>query len=374
MASEMLYPVMPAYLRSIGFSIVAIGLLEGLAEAVAGLSKGYFGKLSDHKGRRVPFVQLGYSLSALSKPLMALLIQPLWIFFARTIDRLGKGIRTGARDALLSSETTPEHKGRVFGFHRSWDTIGAVLGPAAALIYLYFRPGEYRTLFLVAFLPGVLAILLTFKLKESKVSQEVRTGGVSFFSFMSYWKISPLKYRQITIGFLLFALINSSDIFLLLRMKDIGLNDTQTIGVYIFYNLVYALLSYPVGILADKIGFRKMFVFGLSLFVLVYIGFGVFPGFYSFALFFFLYGLYAAATEGVSKAWISNVVKREDTATAIGAYTAFQSICLLLASTLAGLIWTYFGAATLFIWSGALAAVIVVYFLRLMPSPRPNLG
>ena len=151
MASEMLYPVMPAYLRSIGFSIVAIGLLEGLAEAVAGLSKGYFGKLSDHKGRRVPFVQLGYSLSALSKPLMALLIQSLWIFFARTIDRLGKGIRTGARDALLSSETTPEHKGRVFGFHRSWDTIGAVLGPAAALIYLYFRPGEYRTLFFGSF-------------------------------------------------------------------------------------------------------------------------------------------------------------------------------------------------------------------------------
>ena len=117
MASEMLYPIMPIYLKSIGFSIVLIGILEGVAEAVAGLSKGYFGKMSDITGKRVPFVQLGYSLSALSKPMMAMFIYPLWIFFARTIDRFGKGIRTGARDAILSDEATPETKGKVFGFH-----------------------------------------------------------------------------------------------------------------------------------------------------------------------------------------------------------------------------------------------------------------
>ena len=119
MASEMLYPIMPIYLKSIGFSIVLIGLLEGIAEATAGISKGYFGKLSDVSGKRKPFVQLGYALSAISKPMMAMFIFPLWIFLSRTLDRFGKGIRTGARDAMLSDEATPETKGKIFGFHRS---------------------------------------------------------------------------------------------------------------------------------------------------------------------------------------------------------------------------------------------------------------
>ena len=136
MASEMLYPVMPVFLRSIGFSFLLIGILEGCAEATAGLSKGYFGKRSDILGKRLPFVQLGYGLSAISKPMMALFIYPLWIFLARTLDRLGKGLRTGARDAMLSDECEKENKGKVFGFHRSMDTLGAVIGPAIALIFL----------------------------------------------------------------------------------------------------------------------------------------------------------------------------------------------------------------------------------------------
>ena len=134
MASEMLYPIMPIYLKTIGFSVVLIGILEGIAEATAGLSKGYFGKLSDTTGKRVMFVQIGYTLSALSKPMMAIFVYPIWVFFARTIDRFGKGIRTGAREALLSDEATLLTKGRIFGFHRSMDTTGAVLGPALAIL------------------------------------------------------------------------------------------------------------------------------------------------------------------------------------------------------------------------------------------------
>ena len=124
----MLYPIMPVYLKSIGFSVVLIGILEGVAEATAGISKGYFGRLSDISGKRAPFVRFGYSLSAISKPMMAIFISPFWIFFARTIDRFGKGIRTGARDAILSDEATPETKGRVFGFHRALDTFGTEHG------------------------------------------------------------------------------------------------------------------------------------------------------------------------------------------------------------------------------------------------------
>ena len=168
MASEMLYPVMPVFLRSIGFSVLLIGILEGFAEATAGLSKSYFGRKSDKTGNRLPFVRIGYALSAISKPMMAAFVYPLWIFLARTTDRLGKGIRTAARDAMLSDECTHENKGKVFGFHRSMDTLGAVIGPAIALLFLYFYPGQYKLLFLLAFLPGMVAVFATLFIKEKK--------------------------------------------------------------------------------------------------------------------------------------------------------------------------------------------------------------
>jgi MFS family permease len=199
----MLYPVMPIFLKSIGFSMILIGVLEGLAEAVAGLSKGYFGNLSDATGKRLPFVRYGYLLSAISKPMMAIFTFPVWIFMARTTDRLGKGIRTGARDAILSDEATPQTKGQVFGFHRSLDTLGAVLGPALALIFLFFLPGKYRALFFVAFIPGLIAILFTFFLKEKRKETISEIRKISFLNFISYWKTSPALYRKLVAGLLL---------------------------------------------------------------------------------------------------------------------------------------------------------------------------
>ncbi|MFV5686010.1 MFS transporter [Flavobacterium sp. GB2R13] len=361
-ASEMLYPIMPIYLKSIGFSIVLIGVLEGFAEALAGLSKGYFGKLSDNSGKRVPFVRLGYTLSAISKPMMAVFIFPMWIFFARSIDRFGKGIRTGARDAILSDEATPETKGKIFGFHRSMDTLGAVLGPVIALIYLYFYPQQYKTLFYIAFIPGLLAVFASFLLKDKTQKHLAKKKPTPFFSFLNYWKTSPAQYRKVVIGLLAFALFNSSDIFLLLKAKQAGLNDTNVIGIYIFYNLVYALCSFPIGILADKIGLKKMFLFGISLFAIVYFGMAFSKNSCTIALLFFIYGVYAAATEGISKAWISNISDKKDTATAIGTYSGFQSICALIASSLAGIIWYQFGANTTFMITGIMTILVIIYF------------
>ena len=361
-ASEMLYPIMPLYLKSIGFSIVLIGVLEGVAEATAGLSKGYFGKLSDNTGKRVPFVQLGYALSTISKPMMALFIYPLWIFFARTVDRFGKGIRTGARDAMLSDEATPETKGKIFGFHRSMDTFGAVLGPAFALLYLYYHPQNYKTLFYIAFIPGCLSILASFFLKDkNKTSIKVKKA-TPFFSFIKYWKDSPIIYRKVVFGLLAFTLFNSSDVFLLLKAKQAGLSDTMVIGVYIFYNLIFALCAFPIGIIADKIGLKKMFVFGLSIFAIVYFGIGFSTNVYIIFGLFALYGIYAAATDGISKAWISNITDKKDTATAIGTFAGFQSICTMLASSLAGLIWYQFGAMATFIITATASALIILYF------------
>lgn len=361
-ASEMLYPIMPIYLKSIGFSIVLIGILEGVAEATAGLSKGYFGKLSDNTGKRVPFVQLGYAFSAISKPMMAVFIYPLWIFFARTVDRFGKGIRTGARDALLSDEATPETKGKIFGFHRSVDTFGAVLGPTFALLYLYYHPQNYKTLFFIAFIPGCLSILASFFLKDkNKTSIKVKKA-TPFFSFIKYWKDSPIIYRKVVFGLLAFTLFNSSDVFLLLKAKQAGLSDTMVIGVYIFYNLIFALSAFPIGIIADKIGLKKMFVFGLSIFAIVYFGIGFSTNVYIIFGLFALYGIYAAATDGISKAWISNITDKKDTATAIGTFAGFQSICTMLASSLAGLIWYQFGAMATFMITAIATALIILYF------------
>ena len=368
-ASEMLYPIMPIYLKSIGFSIVLIGILEGVAEATAGLSKGYYGKLSDNSRKRVPFVQIGYTLSAISKPMMAIFIFPLWIFFARTIDRFGKGIRTGARDAILSDEATTETKGKVFGFHRSMDTLGAVIGPSLALLYLYYFPENYKTLFFIAFIPGLLAVLASFLLKEKRGNDHKPKVATPLFSFITYWKVSPIAYKKLVIGLLAFTLFNSSDVFLLLKAKQSGLDDTMVIGVYIFYNLIYALFAFPIGIMADKIGLKKVFVIGLVLFSVVYFGMSANTNLYLFFVLFFLYGIYASATEGISKAWISNITDKKDTATAIGTFSGFQSICTMLASSLAGLIWFQFGATMTFLVSAS-ATLLVILYMVTIPKPE----
>jgi MFS family permease len=359
---------MPIYLKTIGFSVVLIGILEGVAEAIAGLSKGYFGKLSDSTGKRVPFVQLGYALSAISKPMMVAFVYPLWIFTARTLDRFGKGLRTGARDAILSDEATTKTKGKVFGFHRSMDTFGAVIGPSLALLYLYYFPEDYKTLFLFTIIPGLFAFIASLLLKDKKTTGAKYKTPVNFFSFINYWKESPAVYRKLIIGLLVFTLFNSSDVFLLLKAKQSGLDDTMIIGMYIFYNLIYALFAFPIGIIADNVGLKTIFITGLALFSAVYFGMSVNTNLYLFFTLFFLYGIYSAATEGISKAWISNITNKKDTATAIGTFTGLQSICTMLASSLTGLIWFYFDSGTAFMTT-AIATVLVMFYLITIPKP-----
>jgi len=302
----------------------------------------------------------GYTLSAISKPLMALFTFPLWIFFVRTLDRLGKGVRTGARDAMLSDESTRENKGKVFGFHRALDTAGAAAGPFAALIFLHFYPEQYKWLFIIAVVPGIIAILLTFLLKDKQknVSEKKSPG---FFSFILYWKQSSSHFKLLVAGLLMFTLFNSSDAFLLLSVKSKGFSDTYMIGAYIFYNLVYALLSFPIGIMADRFGLARTLIMGLLVFAAVYLlmGFAVLS--WQFIALFGLYAFYAASTEGISKALISNIAAKDKTATAIGFYTSFASIFTMLSSSLAGLIWYTMGMKTMFIISGIGVFCVAIY-------------
>ncbi|TGM31073.1 MFS transporter [Leptospira biflexa] len=361
-ASEMLYPILPIYLRSIGYSVIFIGFLEGIAELIAGYSKGYFGNLSDLHGRRVPFVRLGYFLSSISKPLLVMSQLPGIVLFARTLDRMGKGVRTGARDALLSEEATPTTKAQIFGFHRSFDTLGAVLGPSIALVFLVVYPNQYVLLFYLAVVPGLISVGLTFLLKETITKEKKLTNSLTLFSYLSYWKESNPNYRKLVFGLIVFAFWNSSDVFLILKAKEVGLGDSYVIGIYIFYNLVYAIFAYPLGILADRVGFKKMFLFGLFLFVLVYFLMGFAQKLEWVVIAFFLYGIYASATEGISKAWISNLVPKEEVGTAIGFFSGLQSVSLFFASLIAGWIWFLFGAPVTFFVTGVIALLVLIYF------------
>ena len=267
---------------------------------------------------------------------------------------------------MLSAETTTEFKGRVFGFHRAFDTAGAAIGPFAALIFLMVYPAQYKTLFYLSIIPGAFAVAATFLVKENKKlvpaisSAPVARPGL--FTFLRYWKTAPHEFRLLVSGLLFFTLMNSSDVLLLLMMHHQGANDQQVIGVYIFYNLVYACMSYPMGALGDKIGLKTIFITGLILFAVVYGGIIFAASVPALLLLFFIYGLYAASTEGISKAWISNIVSKNEVATAIGFYTGMQSVCTLLASSLAGWLWYAYSPSLTFGVSASGACLTALFF------------
>lgn len=363
-ASEMLLPIMPIYLKSIGFSVLYIGVLEGLAEAISSLSKGYFGKISDQTGKRSIFVKWGYGLSAVAKPMLVLFGKSsIWVLFSRSLERLGKGIRTAPRDAILADESAHGDRGKVFGFHRAMDTIGAAIGPAIALTYLYYHKEQYKSLFYISFFPGILVVLLTLFIKDkSNKAEAPKKEKVRFFSQFKYWSVSGSSYRALVGGLLFFALFNSADAFLILKMKEAGLGDTTVILIYIFYNLVFALAAFPIGILGDKIGLKPMMLIGLVVFALVYSGMAFATGTMAFACLFFAYGLYYAFTDGISKAWISKTCDKKDVGTALGVFSGLQNICALLASSIAGLVWYKFGSVYVFM-VGAIAATLTAIYL-----------
>jgi MFS family permease len=349
-SSEMLYPIIPLYLQQIGYGSVLIGILEGIAECVAGLSKIYMGSLSDSFQRRLPFVQLGYALSVLSRPLIGLTSIVGLIFLGRSLDRTGKGIRSGARDALLGDESTETTRAEVFGLHRSMDTAGAVLGPIVAIVYLYYNPEDYRSLFLITLIPGIVALFFTFQIKEKKRT----TNPVKTFSIrkhFSYFKQAPSPYLKLLIPLLLFALVNSSDMFLLMRAKQIGMGERDV------------LLLYLVGKLADRIGHMKILILGLLIYALSYILFASFNDVWITVTVFIFYGLFYAFTQGIIKALLISRVPSNEKSSAIGFYEGMNSFGLLIANGLAGWIWFQFGSQAMLLYSSIVTFIVILLLL-----------
>ncbi len=358
-ASEMLYPIVPLFLTvTLGASMAVVGIIEGIAAITAGVLKGYFGLLSDKIGKRSIFVKWGYGLSAIVKSLPGIFPFISSVIFYRTVDRIGKGIRTAPRDALLSAEAK-ENSGAVFGFHRGMDTLGAVIGPLVALLILYFIPGDYRIIFLVAIIPSISAIYLTFKVKDPNSIKK----SVHKKHYKAFWEQAPAGYKKLLLLITLFSLANSSDVFLILKSKAVSGSDTTAILGYVFYNFIYAVLSYPIGILSDKFGKKNIFTFGILVFSIVYFGFASSPGFLIIWALFALYGLYSASTEGVSKAWISDLIKPEFQGTAMGLFTLVTSLALMFGSLIAGILWDLYGVQFPFFLSAILSLIIAVIFI-----------
>ncbi len=360
MASEMLYPITPIFLTTVlGASMAVVGMIEGLAEFTAGILKGYFGRVSDKKGKRSIFVTLGYGISALSKPLPGIFPFISTVVFSRVTDRIGKGIRTAPRDALLASYSNENNTGAIFGFHRGMDTLGAALGPFAALILLHFYPNDFTLIFLVAFIPSIAAVTFTFLIKDKSIQKKEKVKG----SYKDFWVTAPAQYKSMIVLITIFSLVNSSDVFLILKSQNISHSSFLAILGYIFYNLVYAFSSYPMGKLSDNFGKRNIFITGLFIFSLVYIGFALSSDFYFVWILFALYGIYAAATEGVAKAWVSDLIPDQVRGTGIGLLTMLSSIAMMIGSFIAGFLWDQFGAQVPFLISSVVSCLIAIIFL-----------
>lgn len=368
-SSEMLYPVMPLFITAVlGAPVSAVGLIEGCAEATASLLNAASGYWSDHFKKRKPFVLWGYSLSAVSKPLMALAFGWPMVLLARITDRAGKGLRGSARDAIIAASTNEKHRGKAFGLHRAMDTLGAAIGPAVALVLLSGFGLGYRTVFLLAFVPAAAGVWVLAKYVKEPAAPpaEKQTARVPFFKSLK--TLSP-ELKTFLAYYAVFALGNSSDVFLLLKAKNTGFSVTHVVLAYIGYNLVYALCAAPAGWLSDKLGRKKTLAFGMCIFAAVYAGFALAKSPAAIWILFAVYGFYAAFNEGIAKALVTDISGQHNRATALGSFAALAGIMALFTSVLAGLLWDFVSPSAPFVLGALCAAVSALLIARMKTAP-----
>ncbi len=362
-AGEMIAPILPLFMGTVlGLDKIFIGTVEGIAEATSSLAKLVSGRISDRARRRKPIIIVGYSLSALAKPLLALVQSGTQVIGVRFADRLGKGIRTSPRDALLAESVPPERRGLAFGFHRAMDSAGAIIGPGIAALLLAAGYG-HRSVFMWAFIPAVLAVVILLAVREDprprpSAEERLAADGKPFGRpFLVYLAACAL-----------FTLGNSSDAFLVLRAQNLGMALAAIPLMVMLQNLVNTVVSTPAGYLSDRVGRKGMILAGFGLYSLVYLGFAGASRAWQVWPLAAAYGLYYGIMEGSLRAFVADLVPRERLGTAYGLYHTVVGLCLLPASLMAGFLWERVGPAVPFLTGCLTAAGAAMLLLAVKPS------
>lgn len=362
-STEMLYPVLPIFLtETIGAKPAILGLIEGIAQALQNIIQGFSGWLADKLKRRKPVALVGYFLSALSKPFIGLSTTWPEVLTARSLDRLGSGTRSAPRDALVAASAADKDRGKAFGLEGIGDNLGAFLGPLIAILLLSAFHVKLRTIFLLSVIPGLLAAFMVLLVRERAIAVPSKA------KLDVHVRHFPREYWKYLLVILLFSLGNSSNTFLILRTKDLGTTLTTTILIYALFNLVAALVSYPAGYLSDKFGRKGVLLIAFVVFAVVYGVFGFATHVAVLGTLFVLYGLYQGIFRTVGKALATDFLPAELHASGIGWYTATVGLATLVASLVAGQLWTRAGPPAAFIFGAIFAGLGSVALLVLVPS------
>jgi len=375
-ASEMIYPLLPIFLSIVlGAGPAAIGVIEGIAETTASLIKLYSGYLSDRINRRKGWIVAGYAIANVVRPLIAFSTSWLQVLVLRFMDRVGKGIRTSPRDAIIADSTDPAYRGVAFSFHRAMDHGGAIIGPLMATGLLLVLTGtkeeNLSTIFLLSFIPGLFAVfLLIFGLREHQ-ADGVHAASPSVQNFKSAWAEMSINYRKYLLILFIFTLGNSSDVFLLLRAQHLGVPVALLPTIWVALHIVKMGFSVPGGIISDRINRKKVIIAGWIVYATVYIGFAVADAQWHAWVLFAIYGIYFGLTEGVEKALVADFAPAHLRGSAFGLYNLVIGVGALPASLLFGVVWQNYGTATAF-GMGAGFAVLASVMIALLTVKKPE--
>jgi MFS family permease len=399
-ATEAIYPLLPFFLtRVLGAGALSLGVVEGAAEAVNSVVKIAAGRMADRSPKKRPLVLFGYGVSSLARPFIAITTSWVQVFTVRILDRIGKGVRGAPRDAMLATWATPTTRGKVYGFHRGMDHLGAVVGPALATLFLFFYPDHYRTLFALTIVPGAIAVALIFFVKEdeSKVRLTASAKGTASLAearenggerrrkpdaatttphpsyVASGFSRTPLprEFTSFMLVLALFTLGNSTDAFLLLKMTDVAGGPKFVPLMWAALHVVKAGVSMVGGSWSDRIGRRAVIAIGWLVYAAVYAGFATSDSLPALVAWLLLYGFYFGFAEGTEKALVADLAPEARRGFAFGVYNAVQGLGALAASILFGLIWKFYGAAAAFGVGAALAlAATALLFVAVRPAER----